>query len=101
MREQLEESLVERPCPTCHGKRLRPESLAVRLHGQSIGDVVDLSVTNPLTFFEGIPLPSNDRPGLDPQIARPIPKEVNDRLRCLRNVSLDYLTLRRSPNSFS
>ncbi len=101
MREQLEEYMVEQPCPTCHGKRLRPESLAVRLHGQSIGDVVDLSVTDALTFFEGIPLRSNGRPGLDPEIARPILKEVNDRLRFLRNVGLDYLTLGRSANSLS
>src|SRR5258708_37412174 len=101
MREQLEEYMVEQPCPTCHGKRLRPESLAVRLHGQSIGDVVDLSVTDALTFFEGIPLRSNGRPGLDPDIARPILKEVNDPLRFLHNAGLDYLTLGRSANSLS
>jgi excinuclease ABC subunit A len=101
MREQLEEYMVEQPCPTCHGKRLRPESLAVLLHGQSIGDVVELAVTEALTFFEGIPLRSNGRPGLDPEIARPILKEVIDRLRFLRNVGLDYLTLGRSANSLS
>src|SRR6266851_4379635 len=101
VREQLEEYMIEQSCPTCHGRRLRPESLAVLLHGHSIGDVVELAVTDALTFFEGIPLRANGRPGLDPEIARPILKEVNDRLRFLRNVGLDYLTLGRSANSLS
>src|SRR5437870_373213 len=101
VREQLEEFMVEQPCPTCHGKRLRPESLSVLLHRKSIGDVVDLPVSDALAFFESIPLRRNGRPGLDPEIARPILKEVNDRLRFLRNVGLDYLTLGRSANSLS
>src|SRR5207248_5078309 len=103
VREQLEEFMVEQPCPTCHGKRLRPESLSVLLHGKSIGDVVDLPVSDALAFFESVPLRRNGRPGagLDPEIARPILKEVNDRLRFLRNVGLDYLTLGRSADSLS
>src|ERR1051326_4785753 len=101
VREQLEEFMVEQPCPTCHGKRLRPESLSVLLHGKNIGDVVDLPVSDALVFFESIPLRRNGRPGLDPEIARPILKEVNDRLRFLRDVGLDYLTLGRSADSLS
>ena len=101
MREQLEEFMVEQPCPTCGGKRLRPESLSVLLHGKSIGDVVDLAVGPALEFFEGLPLRAPGRPGLDPDIARPILKEVNDRLRFLKNVGLDYLTLGRSAGSLS
>src|SRR6266700_155155 len=101
VREQLEEIMVEQPCPTCHGKRLRPESLSVLLHGKNIGDVVDLPVSDALAFFESIPLRRNGRPGRDPEIARPILKEVNDRLRFLRNVDLDYLTLGRSADSLS
>src|SRR5213075_81085 len=103
VREQLEEFMVEQPCPTCHGKRLRPESLSVLLHGKSIGDVVDLPVADALAFFESVPLRRNGRSGggLDPEIARPILKEVNDRLRFLRNVGLDYLTLGRSADSLS
>src|SRR3989442_5542176 len=97
--------MIEQPCPTCGGKRLRPESLSVLLHGKSIGDVVDLPVTDALAFFESIPLRGNGRSagavGLDPEIARPILKEVNDRLRFLRNVGLDYLTLGRSADSLS
>src|SRR5256712_11322807 len=93
--------MVEQPCPACGGKRLRPESLSVLVHGRSIGDVVELSVADALAFFEGVPLRRNGRPGLDPDIAGPILKEVKDRLRFLRNVGLDYLTLGRSAASLS
>src|SRR5258707_675192 len=101
VREQLEEYMIEQSCPTCGGKRLRPESLSVLLHGKSIGDVVDLPVTDALAFFESIPLRGNGRTGgaLHPEIARPILKEVNDRLRFLRNVALEYLTLGGSADS--
>src|SRR5881396_391658 len=103
VREQLEAYMVEQPCPACGGKRLRPESLAVLVHGRSIGDVVDLPVSDALAFFESIPLRGNGRAGggLDPGIARPILKEVNDRLRFLKNVGLEYLTLGRSADSLS
>src|SRR6266581_4086325 len=103
VREQLEEYMVEQPCPACGGKRLRPESLSVLVNGKSIGDVVELPVTDALAFFEGVPLRGNGRAGagLDPNIARPILKEVNDRLRFLRNVGLEYLTLGRSADSLS
>src|SRR2546422_40212 len=101
VREQLEEYMVEQPCPVCGGQPLRLESLAVLLQDKSIGDVVDLPVVDALTFFEGLPLRGNGRAGLDPEIARPILKEVNDRLRFLRNVGLEYLTLGRSADSLS
>src|SRR3989442_150803 len=101
VREQLGEFMVEQPCPTCGGKRLQPESLAVLVHGKSIGDVVDLPVSDALAFFESIPLRTNGRVGLDPGVARPILKEVNDRLRFLKNVGLEYLTLGRSADSLS
>jgi len=101
VRQQLEEYMVEQPCPTCGGKRLRPESLAVLVAGRSLGDVVELSVADALAFFEGLPLRGNGRPGLDRDIAGPILKEVNDRLRFLKNVGLAYLTLGRSAVSLS
>src|SRR5213078_4364823 len=63
--------------------------------------VVELSVADALAFFESLPLRGNGRPGLDPAIAGPILKEVNDRLRFLRNVGLEYLTLGRSADSLS
>jgi len=101
VREQLEAYMIELPCPMCGGKRLRPESLAVLIHGKSIGDVADLPVVDALAFFDAIPLRGNGRAGLDPEIARPILKEVTDRLRFLRNVGLEYLTLGRSADSLS
>jgi len=101
VREQLSEYMVEQPCPACGGKRLRPESLSVLVNGRSIGDVVELPVADALAFFEDIPLRGSGRPGLDPEIARPILKEVTDRLRFLRDVGLDYLTLGRAADSLS
>src|SRR3989454_801588 len=101
VREQLGEYMVEQACPACGGKRLRAESLSVLVHGKSIGDVVELAVADALAFFEGVPLRAAGRPGLDPDIAQPILKEVRDRLRFLTNVGLDYLTLGRSAGSLS
>jgi excinuclease ABC subunit A len=101
VRAQLEEYMVEQPCPDCQGKRLRPESLAVLVGGKSLGDVVELSVGDALQFFDGLPLRSDRRPGLDRDIAGPILKEVNDRLRFLKDVGLEYLTLGRSAASLS
>jgi excinuclease ABC subunit A len=101
VRDQLGEFMVEQACPTCGGKRLRPESLSVLLHGRSLGDVVELSVAGALEFFQGIPVRGNGKAGLDPGIARPILKEVLDRLRFLADVGLDYLTLGRSAQTLS
>ena len=110
VRASLEEFMIEQPCQTCGGKRLKPESLSVLVNGSSIGDVVDLPVERAIEFFERIPLrgsgsasaPSgNGRIGLDPDIAGPILKEVVDRLRFLRDVGLDYLTLGRAATSLS
>ncbi|MBA3318576.1 MAG: excinuclease ABC subunit UvrA [Gemmatimonadales bacterium] len=101
VRASLEEFMIEQPCQTCGGKRLKPESLAVLVNGRSVGDVVDLPVERALEFFEGVPLRSNGRQGLDPDIAGPILKEVGDRLRFLRDVGLDYLTLGRGATSLS
>jgi excinuclease ABC subunit A len=101
VRVGLEEFMIEQACQTCGGKRLKAESLAVLVHGRSIGDVVDLPVERALEFFEGIPLRGEGRAGLDPEIAGPILKEVGDRLRFLRDVGLDYLTLGRAATSLS
>ena len=101
VREQLEQYMVEQPCPACGGRRLKPESLSVLVAGKSIGNVVALPVREALDFFSKIPLRTNGRAGLDPEIARPILKEVNDRLRFLVDVGLDYLTLDRSAATLS
>ena len=101
VRQQLEEFLVEMPCRTCHGRRLKPESLSVLLAGRSIGDVVDLPVDDALAFFDGIPVGRGLAGGVDPEIAGPILKEIRDRLVFLRDVGLEYLTLGRSAGSLS
>jgi excinuclease ABC subunit A len=101
VREELAQYMVEQACPACGGRRLRPESLAVLVGGKSIGEVADLSVVDALRFFDGLPVRGDGRAGLDPEIARPILKEVTDRLRFLCDVGLDYLTLSRSADSLS
>ncbi len=101
VRSSLSEFMVEQRCHTCGGKRLKPESLAVLVEGQSIGDVVDLSIDRALEFFGSLPIKSNGGRGLEADVAGPILKEVCDRLRFLRNVGLDYLTLGRSAGSLS
>ena len=102
VRVSLEQYMVEEPCRACDGKRLKPESLAVLVAGKSIGDVVDLSVSRAFDFFDALPLRSAGRSaGLDPEVAGPILKEVTDRLRFLRDVGLDYLTLGRSAGTLS
>src|SRR6266550_4198232 len=101
VREQLEQYMVEQPCPTCRGRRLKPESLSVLVAGKNIGDIVALPVREALDFFAKVPLRGNGRAGLDPEISRPILKEVTDRLRVLVDVGLDYLTLERSAVTLS
>ncbi|MFZ5624199.1 MAG: excinuclease ABC subunit UvrA, partial [Gemmatimonadota bacterium] len=102
VRASLEEFMIEQPCQTCGGKRLRRESLAVLVEGWSIGDVVDLPVERALEFFASLPLRTDGRKtGLAPDVAGPILKEVSDRLRFLRDVGLDYLTLGRAAGTLS
>ncbi len=101
VREQLEAYMIERPCSTCNGRRLKPESLSVLVEKKSIGDLVEMSVAAALEFVEGLPIRGNGKPGLDPEVSGPILKEVRDRLRFLVNVGLEYLTLGRSAGSLS
>jgi len=101
VREQLEAYMIERPCSTCDGRRLKPESLSVLLGGRNIGEVVEMSVAAALAYVEGLPLRGDGRAGLDPEVAGPIVKEIRDRLRFLVNVGLEYLTLGRSAGSLS
>ena len=96
VREQLEQYMVEQPCPTCGGRRLKPESLSVLVAGKSIGEVVAFPVREALAFFTGV-----RGGGLNPEVAGPILKEVTDRLRFLVDVGLDYLTLNRSAATLS
>src|SRR5262245_41027980 len=101
VRIELQEFMIEVPCDECGGRRLKREALSVTVDGKSIGDVVEYAVTESLQFFENIPVRQNGKPGLDPEIAGPILKEVRERLRFLVDVGLDYLTLGRAPESLS
>jgi excinuclease ABC subunit A len=101
VRLELQEYMIEVPCSECHGQRLKREALSVTIEGRSIGAVVELPVTDALTFFERVAVRKNGSPGLDPEIANPILKEVRERLRFLVDVGLDYLTLGRAAESLS
>ncbi len=101
IRMELQEYMIEVPCPECKGRRLKPEALSVTIDSRSIGDVVELPITDTLTFFEQVPVRREGAPGLDPEIAGPILKEVRERLRFLVDVGLDYLTLGRAAESLS
>jgi excinuclease ABC subunit A len=101
IRSELEEYMVVSECPTCAGLRLKAESLAVTIHGMNLGDLGEKSVDDTLAFIESVPLRKAGKPGVDPDIAAPILKEVAERLRFLVDVGLDYLTLNRSAESLS
>jgi excinuclease ABC subunit A len=101
VRAELEAYMVAVPCPECGGRRLKREALAVTVADRNIGELTELSVTEALDFFEHVPVRGNGRPGIDPEIAGPILKEVRERLRFLVDVGLDYLTLGRAAESLS
>ncbi|HEV8675976.1 MAG TPA: excinuclease ABC subunit UvrA [Methylomirabilota bacterium] len=90
-RLEIERFMSERPCPACQGGRLRPESLAVRVGGQSIREVGALTIKQAAAFFETLTLGQREQ-----AIARRVLKEVRERLGFLRDVGLDYLTLDRA-----
>ena len=80
----------------CHGYRLNPQALAVKIDGMQIGEVSDLPVDQALEFFDKQKFSEQKE-----MIARPILKELHDRLTFLKNVGLDYLTLSRSARTLS
>ncbi|MFD1863321.1 excinuclease ABC subunit UvrA [Planococcus chinensis] len=96
IREQMEKYMGEQPCPTCHGYRLKPESLAVKLNGLHIAEVSQYSIVEADQFFSGLELSEKDK-----QIAAMILREINERLGFLINVGLDYLTLNRASGTLS
>ena len=101
VRAELEAYMVAVPCPECGGRRLKREALAVTVADRNIGELTELPVTEALDFFERVPVRGDGRPGIDPEIAGPILKEVRERLRFLVDVGLDYLTLGRAAESLS
>lgn len=83
-------------CKSCHGQRLRQEALGVTVGGKNIWQLCMLSVSESIEFFSKLELSESEH-----QIASQILKEINSRLRFLRDVGLDYLTLERSAESLS
>jgi len=96
IRDHLAEFMTTRPCPACHGARLKPESLAVKLGGLSIAELTDLDVRQVREFLAGLELTEKEQ-----AIGRQILKEIDARLGFLINVGLDYLTLSRAAGSLS
>jgi excinuclease ABC subunit A len=101
VRSQLEEYMSTLPCTACNGSRLRPEALAVTVGGRSLGQIVDLSIAEIAGFFASLNVGGRKAGALPAEIAGPILKEVRERLRFLRDVGLDYLTLGRAAGSLS
>lgn len=95
-REQMRQYMTELTCQTCKGYRLNPQALSVQINGTNIGQTNELSIQKAVNFFSTLTLSEQEK-----IIARPILKEVNDRLSFLENVGLDYLTLSRASGTLS
>ena len=96
-RKQYYESYMrEVPCAVCHGKRLKPEVLAVTVEGKSIADVCDMSAERGLAWINEL-----DLSGAKAQIAGEVVKEIRARLGFLNDVGLNYLTLSRAAKTLS
>src|SRR5688572_7240388 len=98
IKTELEKYMVERPCPACKGKRLRPEALGVTVDGRDISDVADLSITDALDWAQTLPSRISER---ERTIAHQLLKEIRARLGFLVDVGLDYLTLDRTSVTLS
>jgi excinuclease ABC subunit A len=96
IKDWLESFMVEKECEVCHGKRLRPEALAVTVGGRSIYELACMPVGESVRFFESLRLSETEA-----QISKLILKEIIARLGFLRNVGLDYLTLERKASTLS
>jgi excinuclease ABC subunit A len=95
-REKIEEFMSVRPCPACHGARLRPESLAVLVAGTPINEFCALSARGALVWLEQVALSETER-----HIARLIVREIGERLRFLENVGIGYLSMDRAAATLS
>ena len=96
MRDWIDGFMVELECDDCHGKRLSKEALSVLIDHKNIDDFTKLSIGEALDFIENLNLSEKDV-----MIAKLILKEIEERLKFLVNVGLDYLTLNRSAGSLS
>ena len=95
-KEEISSVMSDVACPVCHGKRLKPEVLAVTVGDKNIIDLTELSVTKALDFFAQLQLTEREQ-----FIAARIVKEIRERLGFLNNVGLEYLTLSRNAGTLS
>lgn len=95
-KSEIEEYMSEVRCPSCHGRRLKDEYLAVTVGGLNISELTDLSVRDCLSFFEGLKLTRHEE-----LVGGRIIKEIKERLGFLKSVGLEYLTLSRSSGTLS
>ncbi len=98
VKAEIERFMTNKPCPTCGGMRLKPESLAVTVGERTIIETTRLSVTDALAWYGSLPERLTAR---DNQIARQVLKEIRARLGFLVDVGLDYLTLDRASGTLS
>ena len=96
MRDQFGQFMSVKPCTACHGARLRPEALAIKIGGLNIHELTDLSVSDMIDFFAKVQLTQRQE-----LIAKQILKEIRARLDFLRTVGLEYLTMSRTAGTLS
>jgi len=96
MRSYMGHFMSDRKCPACNGTRLRPESRSVTVGGKSITQVVEMPIKNSYQFFESLELSEREQ-----FIGQEVLKEIKERLKFLKDVGLDYITLARSSGSLS
>ncbi|MCQ2966382.1 MAG: excinuclease ABC subunit UvrA [Alphaproteobacteria bacterium] len=98
VREDIQRFQNNLICPACHGKRLKPEALAVKIAGKDISEITQLSIADAEKWFKSVPehLPVQKR-----EIAERILRETNERLSFLNNVGLGYLSLNRTSGTLS
>ncbi len=95
-KDEISAVMSDVSCPVCHGKRLKPEVLAVTVGGKNIIQLTELSVVEVLSFFDQLKLTDREH-----FIAERIIKEIKERLGFLQNVGLEYLTLSRNAGTLS
>lgn len=96
-RKEIGQYMEIKKCPSCEGKRLRPEALAVTFTRKTIDQIVEMSISSLEEFFENSPKLENS----EAKIAKPILKEILSRVKFLKDVGLDYLTLDRKAQTLS
>ncbi|MGC8552492.1 MAG: excinuclease ABC subunit UvrA [Phycisphaerae bacterium] len=96
VKSRLHQYLSEQPCESCHGDRLRPQALGVKVGGKNIREVTALTIAQAIDFFAGLALGNEQQ-----LIAAPVLKEIRNRLGFMNDVGLGYLTLDRQTGTLS